>query len=119
MRKTYTIILSCVLIFSAVFPVYADEPAVVEDVTIIEEIPQTEQESTEETTVPDNPAESETTEENPPEETPVETITEYVYITENRPFFSTPLEDFSVEEGLLLLILVFTVFDSLFKSRLK
>ena len=48
-----------------------------------------------------------------------ETVTEYVYIKENRPFFETPLIDYSVTEGLLLLIFVVTVLNSIFKSHIK
>ncbi|MBQ7797553.1 MAG: hypothetical protein IJ371_00335 [Clostridia bacterium] len=45
--------------------------------------------------------------------------TEYVYIKENRPLFETPLSDYSVTEGLLLLIFVVTVLNNIFKSHIK
>lgn len=48
-----------------------------------------------------------------------ETVTEYVYIKENRPLFDTPLSDYSVTEGLLLLILVITVLNNVFKSHIR
>ena len=46
-------------------------------------------------------------------------ITETLYIKEDRPFFTTPLEDFTVTEGLLLLLLVITFLNNIFKQHLK
>lgn len=37
----------------------------------------------------------------------------------DRNFFTTPLNDYTVTEGLLLFIFIFIAFDSLFKSRMK
>jgi len=48
-----------------------------------------------------------------------ETVIEYVYIKENRPLFETPLSDYSVTEGLLLLIFVVIVLNNVFKSHIK
>lgn len=44
---------------------------------------------------------------------------EYVYLKENRPMFETPLSDYSVSEGILLLIFVVTVLNNVFKSHIK
>jgi len=53
------------------------------------------------------------------EDTPTEPETETIYIKENRPLFETPLTDYSVTEGLLLLLFVVTVLNSIFKSHIK
>lgn len=47
------------------------------------------------------------------------TTTETVYIKEDRPFFTTPLEDFTVTEGLLLLLFVTTFLNNIFKQYVK
>ena len=44
---------------------------------------------------------------------------EYIYIKENRPLFETPLSDYSVTEGLLLLILVITLLNNIFKTHIR
>lgn len=46
-------------------------------------------------------------------------VIEYVYLKENRPMFETPLSDYSVTEGILLLIFVVTVLNNVFKSHIK
>lgn len=57
------------------------------------------------------------TEETEQEETTI--ITETVYIKEDRPFFSTPLTEYTVTEGLLLLLFVITFLNNIFKQYVK
>lgn len=57
------------------------------------------------------------TDEIPEQETTV--ITETVYIKEDRPFFTTPIDEYTVTEGLLLLLFVITFLNNIFKQHLK
>lgn len=46
-------------------------------------------------------------------------ITDTIYVKEDRPFFTTPLNDYTVTEGLLLLLFVITFLNNIFKQHLK
>ena len=53
------------------------------------------------------------------EQTETTVITETVYIKEDRPFFTTPINEYTVTEGLLLLIFVITFLNNIFKQYVK
>lgn len=46
-------------------------------------------------------------------------LTETVYIKEDRPFFTTSIDEYTVTEGLLLLLFVITFLNNIFKQHLK
>jgi len=60
--------------------------------------------------VPESPDDSDTT-----DSPTIETI----IIKEDRPFFTTPIDEYTVTEGLLLLLFVITFLNNIFKQHLK
>lgn len=48
-----------------------------------------------------------------------EPVTIIEYVKEKRPILTTPIEDYSVTEGILLLLFIVTLLTNIFRSNIK